>query len=216
MNLGNYLELTHNKNQVIDNLTFLIKGVRNMQKKYSAFYRLACWSLFFFSLVISVVLLSQNSFADKQSHYAVASQLTDLTYNEQLTYETARKFALLAVKNRFENNPKTKDYSDILINLVMEVLDVYFHDVETQNKMRMAYSKTYMEEFTEFELKEFIKFYKTSAGLKALRKLPIVMQKNWQRGSEIGRQISTSPKYERVLNEKLKALKAKGVIPQDF
>ena len=169
-----------------------------------------------FLFLISLVLLSKIAFADEKNHYAAARQLVDLTYNEQLTYETARKFALLAVKGRFESNPKTKDYSAVLINLVMEVLDSYFHDIETQNKMKMAFAKTYVEEFTEYELKEFIKFYRTPIGKKALQKLPAVMQKGWERGSEIGSQVSSSPKYEQMLIEKIEALQEKGLLPQEF
>jgi hypothetical protein len=168
------------------------------------------------SFIISLVLFSQMAFADEKSHYAAARQLVDLTYNEQLTYETAKRFALLALKDKFENNPKTKDYSTVLINLVMEVLDAYFHDIETQNKMKMAYAKTYMEEFTEYELKEFVRFYKTAIGQKALQKFPAVMQKCWERGSEIGSQISSSPKYEQMIIEKLKSLQDKGMIPQEL
>ena len=158
-----------------------------------------------------MVLLSQSAFADEKSHYAAARQLVDLTYNEQLTYEFARKGALLAVKDRFESNPETKDYSAVLISLVMEVVDAYFHDIETQNKMKMAYVKTFMEEFTEYELKEFVGFYKTAIGRKALQKLPVVMQKGWERGAEIGSHISSSPKYEQMLAEKLKALQETAV-----
>ena len=187
-----------------------------MPERFSAMFSVVGRLTIPFSFLISLVLLSQIAFADEKSHYAAARQLVDLTYNEQLTYETARKFALLAVKDRFESNPKTKDYSAVLINLIMEVLDAYFHDIETQNKMKMAHAKTYMEEFTEYELKEFVRFYKTAIGQKALQKLPVVMQKGWDRGSEIGSQVSSSPKYEQMFIEKLKALQDKGMIPQEL
>jgi uncharacterized protein len=168
------------------------------------------------SLLISSGLVCYIAFADDKSHYRAALQLVDLTYNEQLTYESAKKFALLAVKDRFENNPKTKDYGAVLTNLIMEVLDAYFHDVQTQNAIKMAFAKTYVEEFTEYELKEFIKFYRTPIGKKALQKLPVVMQKGWERGSEIGSQVSSSPKYEQMLIEKIEALQEKGLLPQEF
>jgi hypothetical protein len=192
------------------------KGGCNMPERQNAKVNMAGRMAIPFLFLISVVLLSKIAFTDKKSHYAAASQLVNLTYNEQLIYETAKKFALLAVKDRFESNPKTKDCSVVLINLVMEVLDSYFHDIETQNKIKMAYAKTYMEEFTEYELKEFVRFYKTAIGQKALQKLPVVMQKGWERGSEIGSQVSSSPKYEQMFIEKLKALQDKGMIPQEL
>jgi hypothetical protein len=165
---------------------------------------------------ISLVAPCQITFADQKSHYAVARQLVELTYNEKLAYEMAQKFALLAAKDSFENDPKMRDYSVILTNLIMEVLDAYFHDIETQNKMKMAFTKTYVEEFTEYELKEFVRFYKTPIGKKALQKLPAVTQKCWESGSEIGGQISSSPKYHQMLVGKVKALQDKGALPKEI
>ena len=168
-----------------------------------------------FSFLILLVLLSQIAFADEKSHLATSRELVDLTYNYQAAYEIAKKFCLLAVKDSFEKDPKTKDYSEVLINLVMEVFDAYFQDIETQNKFKMAIAKTYMEEFTEDELKEFIRFYETPIGQKALQKLPVVTQKGWERGAEIGSQISTSPKYKQMVIEKIKILQDKGKLPKE-
>ena len=168
------------------------------------------------SVLISLTLLNQAALAGEKTHFAAACELVNLTYNEQNIYESAKKGGLLAVKDRFENDPKMKDYSSVLVGLVMEVLDAYFHDPETQNKMKMALAKTFMEEFTESELREFVRFYKTPIGQKALRRLPIVMQKGWERGSEIGSQVSSSPKYQQMLAEKFKALQDKGLLPKEF
>ena len=170
-----------------------------------------------FSFLISLVLQSQIAFADEKSHYAAASQLVDLTYDEEFTYETTKNFALLVMKDKFENENIPRDYSAALINPVMETLDACFHDIETQNKIRMARVKTYMEEFTEYELKELIKFYGTPFGQKALQKLPVVIKKNWERESEIVKQVLLSTKYEQMFDEKFKALQDQGIIPpQEF
>jgi hypothetical protein len=187
-----------------------------MRLRYNDIGRMVVRLVILVSLLISLSMVCRVAFADDQAHYRAALQLVDLTYNEQLTCETAKKFALLAVKDRYENNPRTKDYSDVLTNLVVEVVDAYFHDAQTQKAIRMAYAKTYMEEFTEYELKEFIKFYGTPIGKKALQKLPVVMQKAWERGSEIGSQVSSSPKYEQMLIEKVEKLREKGLLPQEF
>ncbi len=156
------------------------------------------------------------AFADEASHYQIALQLVSITYNEQAIYDAANRGALLAVKDRYENNPKTSEYAPVLINLIMEVLDAYFHDPQTQTAIKTAFAKLYMDEFTEYELKEFIKFYKTPVGKKALQKLPLVTQKGWEIGSEIGGQVSSSPKYEQMLIEKIKILQEKGQLPQEF
>lgn len=167
-------------------------------------------------LFSSSCLFGSVAFADEKSHYRAAIQLVDLAYNEQVTYEAARRGALLAVKDRFERDPKTSEYATVLTNLVLEVLDAYFHDTQTQNAIRTAFAKLYVEEFTEYELKEFIKFYRTPVGKKALQKLPAVTQKGWEIGSEIGSRVSSSPKYEQMLIQKIEALQEKGQLPQEF
>lgn len=167
-------------------------------------------------LFISSGLSGSVAFADENSHYRIALQLVNLTYNEQVTYEAARRGALLAVKDRFEKNPKTSEYAAVLTNLVMEVLDAYFHDAQTQNAIKTAFSKLYVDEFTEYELKEFIKFYRTPIGKKALQKLPAVTQKGWEIGSEIGSQVSSSPKYEQMFIQKIETLQEKGQLPKEF
>ena len=48
-------------------------------------------------LSISSGLSGSVAFADENSHYHIALQLVNLTYNEQVMYEAARRGALLAV-----------------------------------------------------------------------------------------------------------------------
>lgn len=167
-------------------------------------------------LFVPLVFHRSAAFADEAGHYRVALQLVSIVYNEQIIYDAAKRGALLAGKGRLENNPRTREYAPVLINLVMEVLDAYFHDPKTQTAIRTAFAKLYMEEFTEYELKEFIKFYETPVGKKALQKLPVVTQKGWEIGSQIGGQVSSSPKYEQMLAEKIKSLQEKGQLPQEF
>ena len=173
-------------------------------------------SIVLFSLFAGTSLLSPTARADDMSHYSVARQLVDLTYNEQSTYVIAQQFAVVAVKDRFENNPKTKEYSAVLTGAVMEILDAYFHDPETQNKIKTAFAKTFAAEFAENELSEMVTFYRTPTGQKALQRFPIVMQKGWEQGAQIGSQISSSPKYQHMLVEKIKALQDQGALPRNF
>lgn len=168
------------------------------------------------SVLVSSVLVSQGAFADQKTHYAAARELVNMTYDEKAVYESARQAGRAATERMVENNPKTRDYGPVLVDAVMEVLDAYFHDPETQNKLKAAFVRTYVEEFTESELSELVRFYRTPIGKKALQKLPAVVQKGWERGSEIGSQVSSSPKYNRMLDRKLKVLQDQGKLPKEF
>lgn len=87
------------------------------------------------------------------------------------------RFALLALKKEsyeFWNDPKIKPYSNILQNLLFEVLEAYLNDDNTKNIVKGTSKKIYMEEFTETELREMLTFYRTPLGKKVLTKRPIV------------------------------------------
>lgn len=152
------------------------------------------------------------SLADEKSHYQAATQLVELTFNKKAYHDNAMKYALLAIKDRYENNPKTRPYSDIMIDAIMEVMDAYINDIDTQNKVKKIYSQIYMQEFAETELREMMKFYRSKVGQKALFKLPVIMQKQWEQES----QLPMPPKYERIIIEKIKSLQQQGKLPEEF
>lgn len=162
-------------------------------------------------IISNLILVSPLSLAD-DSHYNTALELISLTYNKEATYQSFISFGLLPVKERFENNPKTKDYVDVLLNVTKEVLDAYFNDSDTQNNLKTIYAKIYTEEFTKNELKELIKFYKTATGRKVLQKLATINQKAWERGMALGSNMP--PKYEEMLVKKIEELQEKGLLPK--
>ena len=162
--------------------------------------------------LILLLLSSKVSFADEKSHYEAASKFVEVTFDEKLYHDNAMRYALFAVKDKCENDPKTKPYSDVIISTLMEVMEAYINDIDTQKKVKTIYSKIYKEEFSEDELREMSKFYRTNVGQKLLLKLPVIMKKQW----ELESQIKLSPKYELMLEEKVKALQDRGVLPKEL
>jgi hypothetical protein len=167
-------------------------------------------------LFITIVIFSGKILtAQENSHYSAALKLVEMTFNKEAVYQQFIYFALLPAKERFENNPKTKKYSQILVGVVKEVLDEYFNDPETQKNLRVTYANIYAEEFTEKELREMIEFYKTDTGKKVLQKLPSVMEKGRRKEAELASGFS-SPKYDQMLKNKLDQLQEKGLLPKTF
>lgn len=166
-------------------------------------------------LLCCIVFLSLSceiSFADEKSHYKAAAQLVELTFNKKAYHDNAMKFALLAIRDRYENNPKTKLYSSIIIDAIMEVMDAYINDVDTQNRVKKIYSQIYVQEFTETELREMMKFYRSKVGEKVLLKLPVIIQRQWEQES----QLQMPPKYEQMIIDKIKSLQQQGKLPEEF
>lgn len=171
---------------------------------------------FIFLVFIIVVTVSGNLRATgEDSHFTTALKLVEMTFNKEAIYQQFIYFGVLPVKESYENNPKTKKYSKILVGVVKEVLDEYFNDLETQRNLKSIYATIYSEEFTEKELREMIEFYKTDTGKKVLQKLPAVMEKGRRKEAELADGLS-SPKYEKMLMNKLEELQKKGLLPKEF
>lgn len=166
-------------------------------------------------LLCCLILLSaQNkiSFADEKSHYQVATKFVELTFNKQGYHDNAMKYALLAIKDKYESDPKTKPYSNIIITAILEVIDAYINDTDTQEKVKEISSQIYMQEFTETELREMMKFYRNKVGQKALLKLPVIMQRQWEMESN----LTMPSKYEQMIIDKIHALQQQGKLPEEF
>jgi len=163
-------------------------------------------------LFIFLFLSAGLSMAAETNHIKLASQLVDLTFNKGQYHDNAMRYALLAIKDRYENNPKTKPYSDIIIKTIMEVMETYINDANTEKKVKQITAHLYMNEFSESELREMIKFYRTKVGQKMLSKAPIINQKQW----ELESQLTLPPKYEQMVRDKFKALQEQGKLPESF
>jgi hypothetical protein len=171
-----------------------------------------------FVLVVLTLIASGNGHvhaAEQDSPFPTALKLVEITFNKEAIYKQFIYYGILPVKERFENNPKTKEYSEILVGVAKEVLDEYFNDPETQRKLKVAYASIYSEEFTEKELVEMIEFYKTETGKKVLQKLPVVMEKGRYKEVELANG-SWFSKYEQMFVDKLGKLQDDGLIPKKF
>lgn len=141
-----------------------------------------------------------------------ARQLVEIIFDKDTIYQQIIDFGEISVKDRFDRNPKTKEYSEVLTDVTLEVLGEYFNDPSTQTKIKNAYALIYAEEFSEKELNDLISFNKTATARKARAKLPIIMERVRQE-SELLIGL-TVPKYEQMLINKLKKLQEEGLLPR--
>lgn len=168
------------------------------------------------AVFVSPLLFCQIVSADDRSHYEAARQLVDIAFDYQAMCSIAIKAASDTAKEKLESDPNTMKYSNVLLAVVVEVAEAALRDVQTENKTKMAITEIYMDEFSEYDLRELGKFYKTPLGRKVLQKVPVLTQKGMERGGSIGIQVLSSPKYAKMASDKIEALKKKGVLPTDF
>lgn len=162
--------------------------------------------------LILLTLCHTISSADEKSHYEMATKVIDLTFSKKAYHDSMVRFAQLAIQSRWKNDPVTAPYSDLMGNAVMEVVEAYIDDSDTQKIVKRTLAQLYVEQFSEAELREIIKFYRTKVGQKYVLKYPIIVQKQW----ELGGQFALSPKYQQMVKEKLEALQAQGKIPREW
>lgn len=85
-------------------------------------------------------------------------------------------------------------------NVIKEWAEKYL----SWDEMKIGLSAVYKKHFTEAEIKELLKFYKTPVGKKSIEKMPILFQE----GSEVG--FNLARKYEPQLKQMLDEAQPKG------
>ena len=91
-------------------------------------------------------------------------------------------------------------------------MESYVNNPATLTKVKNISSQIYMDELSESELKELAKFYQTKAGKKIVRKIPVIIQKQW----ELESQLSLPPEYEQMILDKVSILRKQGKLPESF
>ena len=99
-----------------------------------------------------------------------------------------------------ENFSAMRPQDPKLRQIMQQFFDTWFTAAELEPRIIEIYADT----FTEQELKQYVRFYKTPAGQKLLEKSPELSA----RGMEIGRQIVTEHKADLI-----KIIEASGVSP---
>src|SRR5262245_40809816 len=93
---------------------------------------------------------------------------------------------------QIQQNPALGPYREVMLKWVEKYM--------TWDAVAPALIDLYAEAFTESELKDLLKFYKTPTGQKALTELPVLMQKGAALGVEIAKKHA--PELEQMIRER--------------
>ncbi len=153
-------------------------------------------------LIIAVVVFisigcSKNKIIkqNEQTHKEAVLELMSLMNMENLINETIDTHLDIQI----QQNPSLAYYK----GTIKEFLNKYISWESLQDE----YFKIYQEEFSENEIRDMIKFYKTETGKKTLERLPVLMQK----GAKLGQQ-----RVQENIHELQEMLKAKQSELNDF
>ena len=144
-------------------------------------------------VTIVLTLLSINlSFAQEVVNLSPPMELMKLIKFENTLVNTSKLgFA------PFLNQLSTKGMPEAGVQEVKKVSDIYFSQVASDLDLKKEMAGLYEEKFTENELKELIKFYKSPLGQKSLQLLPEMTNA----GSRLGKKYAE--KYSADFKEQL-------------
>lgn len=172
-------------------------------------------------IVCSMVSIGYSQTNQNKDARALANELSRLVFGDGKELLNASVGAITdgmrkIVKTSFEQNPQTRPYADILGQAVIESVEDFFRDPETLKQFRDAQVDIFIETYTAQEMQEIINFYNTPVGKKTIKTLPDVMRKGGERGMAIGQNMAASPKYKKMMEDKIAKLKKEGKLPADF
>jgi len=129
--------------------------------------------------IISVLGLFVGTFAFSQASEAKAREIIKITQ--------ADKIAISSMMLKIQELKKTSpDISEEFINeFISEV---------TPEKLIEIYAPIYVKYYTESEMDELIKFYKSSVGQKTISVVPSILRESMEAGSKLGRDIAIQVK----------------------
>ncbi len=131
------------------------------------FNRCICLSVFIFTL-----LLCQSAFANSESHRNAADELLDTMEMNTLLDDSIETILQLELSK----SPTLQPFE--------EVMRAFFHKHMSGERLRNAFIDIYVDTFTEKELKEINRFYKTPTGKKILKETSALMAKGMKLGEQ--------------------------------
>lgn len=132
-------------------------------------------------------LITSSVWASSNSHRQAAEELLKVSNLSS----TMDRMIMQMVEMQLQQKPMMEPYRDILLQ--------FFNKHLSYSSIKYDFIDIYTEEFSEQELREIIKFYKTPVGKKTITKLPILMQK----GAQVG--MAKVRTHQQELREMLEA-----------
>ena len=148
---------------------------------------------------------------------ALANELSKLMFGDEKALFGATVDGMAPiVKANLEQDPKIRPYSDVLGKAILEAVETAFNDPETVRQLRQVQIDILLETYTAKEMQELINFYNSPIGKRTAETMPVVMKKSMERGALVGQNVTTSPKFNKMIEDKVTQLQKEGKLPANF
>ena len=121
-------------------------------------------------LTLILLIGAVSAHAATDSHRRAAEELLQITGLKESLSRTAEQLVDFQVRQ----NPQMAPYRSVFLE--------FFQKYMSYDNLKSDIVQIYVEEFSENELKDIIRFYKTPTGKKTIEKLPVLMSKGAQVG----------------------------------
>jgi hypothetical protein len=123
-------------------------------------------------IVLGLSLSSATALADDKSHRKATEELMTLMKMKSMMKNAVAQM----LEVQMQANPAIAPYREVMVR--------FFDKYIGWDAIKDDYIKLYMKEFTEAEVKDMVRFYKSKTGKKAATKVPELMAS----GAAIGQQ----------------------------
>jgi hypothetical protein len=148
------------------------------------------------ALLCSISLLPRPAAADDASHRKLVLEFFRIADMEALMDESMD----VMMQAQMQMNPALEPYKDTFKQFLAKYM--------SWRSLEQEFVTIYVKAFTEPEMQELLKFYKTPTGRKALQQMPKLMQQGAQVGAQ--RVQEHMPELVQLVQEKAKQQGATG------
>jgi len=155
--------------------------------------------------VMLVLCFSSFALADTSSHRQAAEEVLLLTNVDKMMDPLFRQIQQMQIRQLQQMNlpPEAYEFAQKYIQRINELMAREFQ----WQRMKNDYISLYLGVFSEPELRDLIKFYKTPLGQKLIEKTPLLIRQSMQLGQQ--RTISIMPEIQAISDEMIREIQQK-------
>ena len=167
-------------------------------------------------LLLAVVFNVQAEDRLSPSHMAVAREYAMLSAPDDVMRAVMKMSAETGIKRVVESNEAAQPYAEDIVDGYVQVVLSFTMKQENLDKYRKAQTEVLAEAFTESEIREILRFFKSPTGKKLVAKIPENFEQVLLKSQAISIEIEKSPEYQEALGNMVARLKQDGKLPEDF
>ncbi len=158
-----------------------------------------------FVVLLAALIMPNVSYSSEKTHRKVAEELLEVANGRQI-HDQMHSYMASMMEQQFNSMGLPPEGREAAAMVQKEIMD-WFSEVFAWEQVRDMYVDTYVEVFTEKELKELVDFYKSPLGQKMLAKMPELLETSMRKSQEMLQ--NHMPEFQKKLEKSIDELMEK-------